>query len=148
MDSKTLCLFGFKATTYLSKPFEDMLISRKTDGQDVRDGIARFHTQKSNPSTAPRPRPPNVTAEKCLSGRYRNCLRLTTFRAIDRAYEEKEKEEGLWERAQQVMEAQDHRDEAQGQREGFMKAQRKVALQRQKRDRDKLEETLKLQRSK
>ncbi|KAG7332845.1 hypothetical protein KOW79_004679 [Hemibagrus wyckioides] len=148
MDSKTLCLFGVKAMTYLSKPFEDMLISRKTNGQDVRDGIARFHTQKSNPTTAPRPRPPNVTAEKRLSGRYRNCLRLTAFRAIDRAYEEKEKEEGLRERAQQVIEAQDHRDEAHGQREGFMKAQRKVALQRQKRDRDKLEETLKLQRSK
>ncbi|KAK3540535.1 hypothetical protein QTP70_034089 [Hemibagrus guttatus] len=141
MDSKPLCLFGFKAMTHLSKPFEDMLISRKTDGQDVQDGIVYFHTQKSDPPTAPWPRPPNVT------GRYRNCLRLTTFRAIDRAYEEKEKEERLREQAQRVMEAQGHRDKARVRREGFMKAQRKEALQRQKRERDKLEETLKLQRS-
>lgn len=148
MGLKTYCLFGCKAMTYLSKPFEDMLISRKRDGQDIRDGIIHFHKQKSNPPTAPRPRPPNITAEKHLNSRFHKYLRLTTFQPIDRAYEEREKEESLRERAQRVMKVQDHRNEARGRREGFMGAQRRAALQRQKWEQDKLETTLKLQTAK
>lgn len=148
MDSETFCLFGFKAMTYLSKPFVDMLISRKMDGQDIRNGIIHFHTQKSNPFTAPRPRPHNLTAEKRLIGQYHNCLSLAMFRAIERVYEEREKEQGVMERSKRVMEVQHYRDKAQGHRKGFMEAQRTGALLRQEQERDKLEETLKLQRIK
>ncbi|XP_027027103.1 leucine-rich repeat and IQ domain-containing protein 3 isoform X4 [Tachysurus fulvidraco] len=67
---------------------------------------------------------------------------------LNRAYKEREKEESLRERAQRVMKVQDQRDEARGRREGFMAAQRREALQRQKWEQDKLETTLKLQTAK
>ncbi|XP_047655712.1 leucine-rich repeat and IQ domain-containing protein 3 isoform X1 [Tachysurus fulvidraco] len=148
MGLKTYCLFGCKAMTYLSKPFEDMLISRKRDGQDIRDGIIHFHKQKSDRPTAPWPRPPNITAEKHLNRRFHKYLKPTTIQPTDRAYKEREKEESLRERAQRVMKVQDQRDEARGRREGFMAAQRREALQRQKWEQDKLETTLKLQTAK
>lgn len=148
MDLETFCLFGFKAMTYLSKPFVDMPISRKMDGQVIRDGVIHFCTQKSNPPTVPQLRPPNITAEKHLIGRCHDRLNLAMFRAIERAYEEKEKEEGVREQAKRVMEVQNHRDKARSRHEGFMEAQRTGVLLKQEQERNKLEETLKLQRTK
>ncbi|MCJ8734566.1 hypothetical protein PDJAM_G00236770 [Pangasius djambal] len=148
MDLKTFCVFGFKAMTYLSKPFVDMQISRKMNGQDIRDSIVHFHTQKSNPPNTPRPRPPNISAEKRLIGRCHDYLSLAMFRAIERVYEEREKKEGLRERAKRVMEVHNHRDEARGHRAGFMEAQRTGALLRQEQEGDKLEEAHKMQRTK
>ncbi|KAF4072731.1 hypothetical protein AMELA_G00266360 [Ameiurus melas] len=148
MDLESFCLFGFKAMTYLSKPRVEMLISQKRNRQDIRDGITHFHTQKSNPPTAPRPHPPNITSQKRLVVRRHDCLSFATFRAIERVYEEREKEEGLRERARRVMEVQNHRNEVRGCREGFMEAQRTGTLLRHDQERDKLEKTLKLQRTK
>lgn len=147
MDLESFRLFGFKAMTYLSKSCVDMLISQKRNRQDIRDGITHFHTQKSNPPTAPLPRPPNITAQKRLVVRHHDCLSLAMFQAIERAYEEREKEEGLRERAKRVIEVQNHRNEARGHREGFVEAQRTGTLLRHEQERDRLEKTLKLQRT-
>ncbi|XP_017322751.1 leucine-rich repeat and IQ domain-containing protein 3 isoform X1 [Ictalurus punctatus] len=147
MDLESFRLFGFKAMTYLSKSCVDMLISQKRNRQDIRDGITHFHTQKSNPPTAPLPRPPNISAQKRLVVRHHDCLSLAMFQAIERAYEEREKEEGLRERAKRVIEVQNHRNEARGHREGFVEAQRTGTLLRHEQERDRLEKTLKLQRT-
>ncbi|KAB5567041.1 hypothetical protein PHYPO_G00228280 [Pangasianodon hypophthalmus] len=134
---------------YLSKPFVDMQISRKMNGQDIRDGIVHFHTQKSNPPNAPRPRPPNITAEKRLIGRCHDYLSLATFRAIERVYEGREKEEGL-RGASQASDggAQSSDEEAEVTVKDSWKLKGQGALLRQEQERDKLEETLKMQRTK
>lgn len=141
---ETFCLIGFKAMMF--KPFLNIPISRKMDWQDIQNGIIHFHTQKSNPFTAPHP--PNINAQKLLIGQCHDCLSLATFRAIERAYEEREKEEGLRERAKRVVEVQNHRDGARGRCKRFEEAQRIGLLLRQEQERVKLEKTLKLQRTK
>lgn len=148
IDLKTFCLLGFKAMTYSSKPVVVSPMSRKMDRQDIRNSISLLHTQKSNLFTSPRPRPPNITAQARVIGQCHHCLNLTTFRAIEKAYEEKEKEEGLREWVKRVMEVQNHRNKARACCKGFTKAQRTGELLRQEQEREKIEKTLKMQRTK
>ncbi|XP_017573289.1 leucine-rich repeat and IQ domain-containing protein 3 [Pygocentrus nattereri] len=148
MDRDTFYLSGFKATMHSFEPFAEMLISRKALGQEVREAICHFHSQKPGRSNCPQPRPPIITAEKRFIGRCHNCFSLAPFRTIEKAYWAKKKAEDLKYRAERVEQLQGLRDDAHDHYDRIMESRRKEALLQQDRDKAELEEMLSLQRAK
>ncbi|XP_035377829.1 leucine-rich repeat and IQ domain-containing protein 3 isoform X2 [Electrophorus electricus] len=147
MDSESFCLFGLKATMHLSKPFADMLMSRKADGQDVRDAIGHLHKLKAHAPSLRQPRPPNITAEKRLVDQRSNCLSLAPFWEIERAYRAREKAEDLRARVERVVQAQALRADACSRHDAFGMSRRKEALEQRERERMEAAEAMSLRRA-
>ncbi|KAK1801008.1 hypothetical protein P4O66_004669 [Electrophorus voltai] len=147
MDSESFCLFGLKATMHLSKPFADMLMSRKADGQDVRDAIGHLHKLKAHAPSLRQPRPPNITAEKRLVDQRSNCLSLAPFWEIERAYRAREKAEDLRARVERVVQAQALRADACSRHDAFGMSRRKEALEQRERERVEAAEAMSLRRA-
>ncbi|KAI4872313.1 hypothetical protein NFI96_027746 [Prochilodus magdalenae] len=148
MDRDTFQLSGFKAAMHLSEPFAEMVISRKALGQEVRDAICLFHSQKPDPLNCPQLRPHNITAKKQFIGRCHDCVSLVSFHAIEKAYWMKKKAEEMNENMERVALLQGRRDDARDHRNNIMESRRKEVVLQQDWDKAELEEMLSLQRAK
>ncbi|XP_076860500.1 uncharacterized protein lrriq3 isoform X4 [Brachyhypopomus gauderio] len=147
MDTESFRLFGLKATMHLSEPFADILMSRKADGQDIREAIGRFHKQKGHPPSIqqprpPKPRPPTITVEERLIGRCYERPSLRLFQEVERAYGARKKAEDFRARAERVAQVRELRTDAHRHRDDFREARRKEAHEQREQERAEVEQTM------
>ncbi|XP_062854781.1 uncharacterized protein LOC134317959 [Trichomycterus rosablanca] len=146
MEQQNFSVCGFKTTVHFHKSF--MLIPKKSERQEVRDPTVHVQTHKLKPSPHPKPCRTNITVEKLLISKSHQRPSLATFQLIEKSYQEKEKLERLKDRVENVKHLQNQRDHARAQRDTYLETQRTEALLRQERERDQLEKTLKIQKTK
>ncbi|XP_067268826.1 leucine-rich repeat and IQ domain-containing protein 3 [Pseudorasbora parva] len=140
----TFRVFGLKALVHQSEPLRDMLHSRKAVGQDIREAISHFHTQRPGLQH----HSPAITSGKRLIGGYHDNISLTPFKLIERAHESFDKARMQRQLSEKVTECHIDREVAKGRRYDFMEARRTDVRLRQEREWADMEKTLALQRAK
>ncbi|XP_016301700.1 leucine-rich repeat and IQ domain-containing protein 3-like isoform X2 [Sinocyclocheilus anshuiensis] len=144
IEEGTFRVLGLKALVHQSEPLSDMLWSRKAAGQDVREAISHFHTQRpglQSHSSA-------ITSGKRLIGCCHDKISLTPFKVIERVHQAFDKARMQRHLVEKVTERQIDREVAKGRRDIFREARRTEVRLRQERERVDMEKTLTLQRAK
>lgn len=144
IEEGTFHVLGLKALVHQSEPLSDMLWSRKAAGQDVREAISRFHTQRPGLQ----PHSSAITTGKRLIGCCHDKISLTTFKVIERVHQAFDEARMQRHLAEKVTECQIDREIAKGHRDNFREARRTEVRLRQERERVDMEKTLTLQRAK
>lgn len=144
IEEGTFRVLGLKALVHQSEPLRDMLCSRKAVGQDIREAISHFHTQRPGLQH----HSPAITSGKRLIGRCPDNISLTPFKVIERAHESFDKARRQRQLAEKVTECHIDREVAKGRRYDFMEARRTDVRLRQEREWADMEKTLTLQRAK
>lgn len=143
-EEGTFRVLGLKALVHQSEPLSDMLWSRKAAGQDVREAISHFHTQRPDPP----PHSSAIISGKRLIGCCHDKISLTPFKVIERVHQAFDKAKMQKHLAEKVTERQIDREVAKGHRDIFREAYRTEVRLRQERERVDMEKTLTLQRAK
>ncbi|KAF4110140.1 hypothetical protein G5714_009392 [Onychostoma macrolepis] len=144
IEEGTFRVLGLKALVHQSEPLSDMLWSRKAAGQDVREAINRFHTQRPGLQ----PHSSAITSGKRLIGCCNDKISLTPFKVIERVHQAFDKARMQRHLAEKVTERQIDREVAKGHRDNFRGARRTEVRLRQEQERVDMEKTLTLQRAK
>ncbi|KAK9970851.1 hypothetical protein ABG768_026757 [Culter alburnus] len=144
IEEGTFHVLGLKALVHQSEPLTDMLWSRKAAGQDIREAISHFHTQRPGLQ----PHSPAITSGKHLIGHCHDNISLTPFKVIERAHQTFDKARMQRNLAEKVTEHHIDREVAKGRRYDFMEARRTEVCLREERERADMEKTLTLQRAK
>ncbi|XP_052420269.1 leucine-rich repeat and IQ domain-containing protein 3 [Carassius gibelio] len=143
-EEGTFRVLGLKALVHQSEPLSDMLWSRKAAGQDVREAISHFHTQRPGPQ----PHSSATIPGKRLIGCCHDKISLTPFEVIERVHQAFDKARMQRHLEEKVTERQIDREVAKGRRDIFTEARRTDIRLRQERERVDMEKTLTLQRAK
>ncbi|XP_051759153.1 leucine-rich repeat and IQ domain-containing protein 3 isoform X5 [Ctenopharyngodon idella] len=143
IEEGTFHVLGLKALVHQSEPLSDMLWSRKAAGQDIREAISHFHTQRPGLQ----PHSPAITSGKHLIGHCHDNISLTPFKVIERAHHTFDKARIQRNLAEKVTERHIDREVAKGRRSDFMEARRAEVRLREERERADMEKTLTLQRA-
>ncbi|KAJ7993548.1 hypothetical protein DPEC_G00273550 [Dallia pectoralis] len=124
------------------RPVTGAVVSRQQEGLDIHSSIRLFHSQRPESPRQPRPRPPLTTAEKHLIGRCCGSFSLAPFELIQRAYQNRAKEEALQRKPQKAQ-----REDAMSQSYCLLEAQSRKALHEGKKWREEVQSALELQRA-
>ncbi|XP_043102944.1 leucine-rich repeat and IQ domain-containing protein 3 [Puntigrus tetrazona] len=143
-EEGTFRVLGLKALVHQSEPVSDMLLSHKAAGQDVREAISQFHTQRPGLP----PHSSAVTSGKRPIGCCHDKISLTPFKVIERVHQAFDKARIQKHLAEKVTECQIDREVVKGRRDIFREARRTEVRLRQERERMDMEKTLTLQRAK